>query len=121
MKVPEKYRKTNGVLRSDSRAGNNGCFIIPLSHRTTAIVIASDGQGWEHVSVHAVSDAKERTPTWAEMCKIKEVFWEDEETVIQYHPPKSEHINNHKYCLHLWKPVGMEIPLPDSILVGFQV
>lgn len=54
---------------------------------------------WEHVSVSRIN----RTPTWNEMCRIKELFWDDDETVVQFHPKKSEYVNRHPYCLHLWK------------------
>lgn len=118
MKVIERYRITKGPMGSEYYSGNNGAFQIPFSHRTTAFVIASDGEGWEHVSVHVVSDQKPRTPTWAEMCKIKDLFWDDEDTVIQFHPPKSEYVNTHKHCLHLWKPKGFEIKRPNKELVG---
>lgn len=120
MKVVEKFRIKKGVMASDSSYGNNGAFEIPLSNRTTAFVIASDGEGWEHVSVHVISNQLERTPTWAEMCKIKDLFWDEEETVIQFHPPKSQYVNNHKHCLHLWKPIGFEIPLPKVDMVGVR-
>ena len=124
MKVPEQYRLTNKrhAMHSDKSYGNNGVFIIPLSNVSTAYCICSDGEGWEHVSVH-IDDKRlksQRTPTWAEMCKIKDMFWNDDETVIQYHPPKSEYVNNHKHCLHLWKPIGVEIPLPATNLVGIK-
>ncbi len=117
MKFPSQYRIRTGPMASTDQYGNNGAFSIPLSIRSTAYVIASDGHHWEHVSVHIVSDGKVRTPTWAEMCKIKDLFWEHEDTVIQFHPPKSNYINNHPHTLHLWKPVNMLIPLPDTILV----
>lgn len=120
-KVPNEYRiKNHPILSSNDDFGNMGAFEIPLSNRTTAFVIAADELGWEHVSAHVVSDKKRRTPSWAEMCKIKDMFWDDEDCVIQYHPPKSEYVNNHKYVLHLWKPKGIEIPMPDSILVGIK-
>jgi hypothetical protein len=120
-KVPEKYRVTSSNhFATDSSYGNNGVFIIPLSNRSTAYTIASDGESWEHVSVHIVSDGKDRTPTWTEMCKIKDMFWGDDDCVVQYHPPKSDYVNNHKHTLHLWRPVNIEIPRPDSILVGIK-
>ena len=119
-KVPEKYRIKHGPLASDKNYDNNGAFEIFLSGRTTALVIASDGKEWEHVSVHVMSDGKPRTPTWSEMCKIKNLFWDEEDCVVQYHPPKSDYINNHKHTLHLWKPVGYDLPRPDSILVGWS-
>jgi len=49
---------------------------------------------------------------------VKGFFWEDDEVVIQYHPAKSEHVNYHPYCLHMWKPQGVELPKPPAILVG---
>jgi len=85
---------------------------------------AAVGEGWEHVSVTLWKQkgkkwkAVERTCTWAEMCHIKSLFWEDDEAVMQLHPPKEDWVSTHPYCLHLWRPVDGEIPLPHSILVG---
>lgn len=73
-----------------------------------AMVIASWGGGWDHVSV----SFKDRSPMWAEMCQVKDVFFAPEECVIEYHPAKSEYINTHPYCLHMWRPQGLEIPTP---------
>lgn len=83
-------------------------------------IIASTGMGWEHVSI-TLRERKtfvKRCPTWAEMCYVKDLFWSEDETVMQLHPPKSEHINNHAYCLHLWRPIDVEIPMPDKLMVG---
>lgn len=118
MTPPEQYRVEYGIMASNPSDGNNDAFKIPLSGRTIALVIISDGLVWEHVSVHVVSNGKERTPTWSEMCKIKDMFWDETETVVQFHPKKSEYVNNHKHCLHLWKPIKSEIKLPPSELVG---
>ena len=81
-------------------------------------VIASWGMGWDHVSAVRVGD--NRTPVWMEMAWLKDVFWNDEECVVQYHPPKSMYVNNHPGCLHLWRPqVELdEIPLPPTELIG---
>lgn len=122
--VPEKNRVNDGsVMSSDSSFGNNGAFIIkhtPGFNKSPVrlYVIASDGMGWEHVSVSLID--LDRCPTWNEMCRIKDIFWDSDDCVIQYHPPKSEYVNNHSYCLHLWRPIGIEIPLPESILVGIK-
>lgn len=116
-KVPENYR-VNHLSTKD--IGNNGAFIVPFSLRTKAYIIVSDGEDWEHVSVHVTSDGKERTPTWAEMCRIKNLFWSEEDCVIQFHPPKSEYVNNHKHTLHLWRPINQTIPQPPTILVGLK-
>ncbi len=121
MKTPNEYRVQDGMLGSSEEDGNNGCFMIPscIPGRDLC-VIASDGMGWEHVSVSARQGKSERTPTWNEMCQIKDLFWDGEDCVIQYHPPKSEYINNHPNVLHLWKPVGQQIKTPPGILVGIK-
>lgn len=92
-------------------------------------IIFSSGMGWEHASVSLRKFVNRRTrkvtyvqrcPTWEEMCMIKDLFWEPEECVVQYHPPKSHYINNHQWCLHLWKPLTSALPVPESILVGIK-
>lgn len=106
---------------------NNGHFLVPHWKITDyfVFVVASDGEGWEHVSVSLRKVEKkryvpvERNATWIEMCFIKDLFWEREDAVMQLHPPKSDYVSTHPYCLHLWKPTTTEILLPDSILVGF--
>ena len=78
-----------------------------------ATVVFSWGLNWEHVSV----SFKNRVPTWDEMCQIKDIFWGEDETVVQYHPAKQDYVNRHPYCLHLWKPIDQELPKPPKILV----
>jgi hypothetical protein len=77
-------------------------------------IIASWGMGWEHVSASMTN----RCPTWEEMCLIKDIFWSDDECVIQYHPPKNEYVKLHPYCLHLWKKIGSDFETPPKKLVG---
>lgn len=119
--VPERYRMSKGPYGSDSYAGNWGMFKIQRTIRTVLYAMASDGLGWEHVSVHCVSEGKERCPTWAEMCFIKDLFWDGDDVAIQYHPRKSEYVNMHPFTLHLWRPVGAELPTPDPLLVGINL
>jgi len=114
--VPEKFRVLNGKMASDASYGNNGAFIVLLRHAQKVYVIASSGMGWEHVSV----SRQDHCPTWDEMCQIKNIFWDEEDCCIQFHPPKSEYVNNHPYCLHIWRPLDGVIPIPPSILVGFK-
>ncbi len=58
-------------------------------------------EGMEHVSIEAIS---RRLPTWNEMCEVKDIFWNDEEEVVQIHPKKSEYVNITE-ALHLWRPI----------------
>ncbi len=54
------------------------------------------------------------------MCQVKSLFWSDDDCVMQLHPPKSEWVNNHSYCLHLWRPTDTAIQTPPSVMVGFK-
>lgn len=103
-------------------------YIVALNERNAAFVVASPidggdlrciasvGGGWDHVSVSRVK----RCPNWPEMAHIKSLCWEPEEAVMQLHVPESEHINCHAYCLHLWRPHGIEIPKPPDWMVGVK-
>lgn len=70
--------------------------------------------GWEHVSV----SMRDKIPSWSDMRFVKALFWDPEECVVQYHPPASAYVDCHPYCLHLWRPVDGQMPLPPSHLVG---
>ena len=117
MHVPENSRVAN--IFNAAGSGNNGSFQLTLKNGSRAFVIASDGMGWEHVSVSMLTSSGSATPSWDEMCLIKDIFWDEEDCVIQFHPPKSEYVNNHPNVLHLWRPTNSEIPRPLPIQVGF--
>jgi hypothetical protein len=123
-KVPNQYRDLKGPFSVDESAGNKGVFIIPHPKIKDYYfaAIASDGFGWEHVSivVHSKKIKVDRCPTWGEMCFLKDLFWDGTDCVVQFHPPESEYVNNHPNCLHLWRPTDQALPLPDSILVGIK-
>jgi hypothetical protein len=115
-KFLEACRLTTGRLASDKSYGFNGAF-LPIDEAGTRFkVICSDGMGWEHVSV----SLPDRCPTWDEMCWIKSLFWDAHECVVQYHPPEREYVNNHAYCLHLWRPTDQRMPTPPQFMVGVK-
>jgi hypothetical protein len=95
---------------------SNGYAQIPGPCGRDLTVIFSDGMGWDHVSVSLTN----RPPNWAEMNAIKDLFWDAEDVVVQFHPRKSEYVNNHEHCLHLWRSQTVEFPTPDSIMVGVK-
>jgi len=116
----ESSRITQGFGRWNSLPGDRyGAFLIYGPCGRPLKVIASDSTAeipWEHVSV----SLNKRTPNWVEMCFIKDLFWNDDEPVMQLHPRKADYINNHEHCLHLWKPANAEIPLPPTEAVGYK-
>ena len=81
-------------------------------------IIATTGAGWEHVSVAPFQ--RRIVPTWNDMCLVKDIFFKDDEAVIQIHPPKADYVNNVPNCLHLWRCTFKEMVLPPSILVGIR-
>lgn len=124
-KAPEEFRlQKHPLLSSDSSYGNNGFFIFPHPRidKYSINCQVSDGLGWEHVSVTISSSIRkvDRCPTWGEMCWVKAQFWTGEEAVMQLHPPEGGYVNQHHLCLHLWRPTGVAIPLPDSLMVGLK-
>lgn len=111
----EKHRLRTGFMKSDT-GDDFGIFRIPTKKEPfflTVMSAPSDAQ-WEHVSV----STPKRTPTWDEMCRIKDLFFSENEVVWQYHPAKEDHVNNHAHCLHLWRLKDFEMPMPPTIAVG---
>lgn len=92
-----------------------GVFRVPLPPNGEAIatVIASTGEGWDHVSV----SLPDRCPTWEEMEHIKRLFFRESELAMQLHVQPRHHISRHPYCLHLWRPQYQAIPTPPVELV----
>lgn len=60
----------------------------------------------EHVGVKLDNDA-EKTPTWEEICEVKDIFWEPEEEVHQIYSPEYRFgysVGGVDNALHLWRP-----------------
>lgn len=123
----EAGRLTNERLGFDTKTGDPfGMFILTGPRGKRLKVIAASGKyslrenkdpewAWDHVSVSLV-DCRE-CPTWEQMCWVKHQFWDDDELVLQFHPPKDDYINFHNYVLHLWKPINVAIPMPPKEMV----
>lgn len=122
--LPEKLESCRTLLGdwgSPHGIGPYGHFMIQGPCGDLLTIVASgaaleEAKGWEHVSV----STRRRTPNWTEMSFAKNLFWDEEECVIQFHPPKSQYISNHRYCLHLWRNVDIRFPMPPSIMVGLK-
>lgn len=81
-------------------------------------LICSCGGGWEHVSIRPFK--KNINPSWDDMCRAKDIFWDEDEAVIQVHPAKKDYVNNVENCLHLWRCTYKEMVLPPSCFVGLR-
>ncbi len=112
--TPESMKIFNGNYGDASC----GAFFIPspTDKQLMKVLATVDGQleaEWDHVSV----SRRTRCPNWIEMDFIKRLFFHAHEAAFQYHPPVWKHVNNHEYCLHLWRPIREMIPIPPMELV----
>lgn len=115
MRSLEHLNKHRKALMGCLGDNYNGMFKIPY-RSYELLVMASNGDGWDHVSV----SLNNRCPNWEEMNYIKDLFFREDECVMQLHPPKEEYVNNHPYCLHIWRPQEQEIPRPPMYMVGIK-
>jgi hypothetical protein len=131
--LPERYRVAPAMLTAaltaayTTKAGDPyGMFQVPSIEPGWMLFIIANragnepGDPWDHVSVHVRNDRqrKLRTPSWKEMCQVKDLFWEPEDVVVQFHPRQSSYVNHHPHTLHLWRNVRDAIPEPEPHLVG---
>lgn len=117
MKTIEEIRKTPNLF-IEAEAENDGIggkYYDKYSGKYLNFIF-SHQLGWEHLSVSMPG----KTPTWDQMCVMKDIFWNEDEACVEYHPKKEDYVNNHQHCLHIWKPTNETLPLPPSILVGFR-
>lgn len=120
---------------------NCGAFAIEQVGKPPLLIVVGNGYGWDHVSI----STRTRCPDYAEMCLAKDLFFRDDECVMQLAVPAAEHVNMHEHCLHWWRgqtreemaeirreweSAGEECPWPDvppppiprppAILVGVK-
>lgn len=115
----EKYRRPHPLGHPQQPGDDYGWFMIPTSAAGPVMAVqvspACADYEWDHASISMGG----RCPTWPEMCKVKDLLWDPEDVVVQFHPPKSEYVNLAKTCLHLWCYRGdLQMPRPPKILVG---
>ena len=117
MKALEEIRKTQNLF-IDAEAENDGMGGRYYDKQTGKFLhfIFSYQMGWEHLSVSTPS----KCPTWEQMCMMKDIFWNKDECCVEYHPKEEDYVNNHPYCLHIWRPTKEVIPTPPTLLVGFR-
>lgn len=113
----ERGRITRGPYGTPPRSGCTGAYRTNLPSGAPAQIIASDGGGWEHVSILLLT-IPPRLPTWDDMCHVKDAFWKADEAVVQYHPPRADYVNTQPFTLHLWRPINEHLPTPPTWMVG---
>lgn len=118
----EKGRETKDQRFATEVGQRFGFFRVksPFTGATLRIMLAGDdpwkaegmeGEPWDHVSVSRI----DHPSTWQEMCFVKELVFDDDECVVQYHPAKKDYVNRHPNCLHLWYCPSVKFPMPPKI------
>ena len=100
-KLPTFYKVVHEGA-DGSMCKHNGMTII------RSIAREIDGKLWIHVSL----SRRSRIPDYNDITKIKRDFIGENKKAIMIFPKKTEHVNIHPYCLHLWSCID-EDPLPD--------
>ena len=103
-----KEEEFNNIKDKDAKLDflHNNCYMIGMggSYKDQDTgdklnFMFSYQMGWYHLSV----SMPDKDPSWVQMCKMKDIFFDDEEECVEYHPKKSEYINVHPHCLHIWR------------------
>lgn len=75
-----------------------GCFLI----------VTKDDGLW-----HLSMSRKDRLPSYDELKDARYQFMPDVHYAAQIFPPKSEFVNAHQFCLHLWE-LGGDVTYSDD-------
>lgn len=92
--------------KSSKSSTRLGIFEFPLENgESTLLCSAVIRDYWEHVFLDLRKS--DRCPTYEEMCRLKQYFFNENEIALQIHPKKSEYVNACQHRLHLWRKVTM--------------
>ena len=117
MKNLEEIKKTpNLFIEAEAENDGMGGHYYDKYNNKNLNFIFSYQLGWEHLSVSMPN----KTPSWEQMCMMKDIFWGEDEVCMQLHPAKENYIDNMPYCLHIWRPINKEIPTPPNLMVGIR-
>lgn len=102
-----RYIRRAEGMRVEQATIYGGTGTVTLGGWTGSVIWSCEEGEWEHVSVcpydHSI------VPSWNDMCTLKDIFFDDEEVVLQFHPKKSQYVNIMENCLHLWRPKDRQL------------
>lgn len=112
MKTLEELKETPNLCIK-GRLTANGAEDFQMYHgfvewygfRGSVVFGYNEGGLMEHVSIS--SYRKRQLPSWDDMCRLKKMFFRDDEMVVQIHPEAERYlhgVNGLGNVLHLWRP-----------------
>lgn len=116
-------RRIDDLVKSDHLRidGKEDCFppecnvyhgSVHWNNFHASVLFGYNENGMEHVSISPFN--RNRIPTWEEMCRIKDLFFNEDEMVVQIHPAAERYfhgINGLDNVLHLWRPKDGEFSI----------
>lgn len=102
--TPKGWHFVTRIVVPDDCCGYGTVFDRPKTARApkARVMLSVDeiecGQQWLHLSV----SHPHKNPSWHTIKEVKELFMPKDKYAIQMIAPKSEHINIHEHCFHLW-------------------
>ena len=110
--MSEILMDTRIQTRSRFLNGYQGFLQLRGGNRRTFVYCATkdvdEDETYEHVSV-SVANSRTKTPTWEEMCEVKDLFWRPDEEVHEVHPAADDYVHGVgglENVLHLWRPAS---------------
>lgn len=73
-----------------------------------SVGVELDGKEWHHVSL----SRSMQLPSWEEVQRVKDIFMGKDVTALQVLPDAAHYVNQHPYCLHLWRCLDGDVT-PD--------
>ncbi len=110
MRKQRELRRTKG-LKVEKANYAHGVGEVDIGNWRGSVIWTTE-DGWDHVSVAPYD--RDILPSWEDMCVLKDMFFDEDETVVQFHPSKKEYVNLVKNCLHLWRPNIGELVIPPG-------
>jgi hypothetical protein len=106
------WRKLNGPVMPDGQKAK------AWQHKNKLTVIMSvedrrPGGIWWHISIaHPLG-----LPSWEQLVEVKEAFMGKEVKAMHLLPPRSQWMNVHPHCMHLWVRLDGDT-YPDELIDG---
>jgi len=100
----------NGGRMGECRKDGFLCF-YKLLQIIVSVSKEKDNMTWIHISLTRTD--KKQLPTYNDMKDVKSALGFDTEYAYQVFPPQNNHVNIHKYVLHLWICADKYQYLPD--------
>lgn len=112
VKIPNGWKPwQNYIMLAMGATSSEYCPCFMRADGLTVILTyqsEQDGKKWIHTSI----SRKDRVPSYYELCDVKRDFLGDDSLSLMVFVPKSEHVNIHPHCLHLWTCTDGR-PTPD--------